>query len=309
MSSKHPNVEPLHKPSDQLALIKQATQDWQHNDNPLVRLCRRLSTSLSLEHLIAVVAEELSALVPYDQFTYRHRIGRQDFVYASGLGGRHRCEYNLNLQGESLGTLVLNRRARFADEELSAIEHLLGVAICPIRNACQYARVEQAALTDALTSVPNKRALDEALWKACCISDRHHEHYSLILCDLDRFKNINDSYGHVIGDHILKAAAREIEQAVRHSDSLFRFGGEEFAILLPHSEEEDAQVVAERIRTRVADIQVRCGDRQVKVTCSLGLATRQSGEHPEQWLARADEALYRAKNQGRNQTRTSDRIR
>lgn len=309
MSSKHPNVRTLKAQGSQLALIRQATQEWQDNANPYVRLARRLATTLALEELIALFAEELKELVPFDQLTYRHRIGRQDFMFATGLGGQHRCEYKLNLQGELLGTLTLTRRNRFHEDELGGIEQMLGVAICPIRNACQYASVEQAALTDALTAVPNKRALDEALSKACYISDRHRESYSLLLCDLDYFKRINDNYGHVIGDHILKAAAREIELAIRHSDSLFRFGGEEFAVLLPYSEESDARVVAERIRKRLADIQVHCGEQLVKVTGSLGVATRQDGEQPEQWLARADEALYRAKDQGRNQTRISDRIK
>ncbi|MDC0663339.1 GGDEF domain-containing protein [Marinobacter sp. SS21] len=302
MSNEHHNIRSINKQGCQLSQIKQAAQEWHDSGNPYVRVTRRLTTTLSLEEVIALFADELMAWVPHDQLTYRHRIGRQDFIYSTGLGGQHRCEYKLGIEGEPLGTLTLTRRSRFHDEELTAIEQMLAVAVCPIRNACLYTRVQQAALTDALTSVPNKRALDEALAKACCISERHSEHYSLILCDLDHFKHINDSFGHVIGDHILKAVAREIEQAVRHSDSLFRFGGEEFAVLLPYAEESDARVVAERIRQRIADLQVCCGERQVTVTCSLGIATWHTGDQPERWLARADEALYRAKRHGRNQT-------
>lgn len=309
MPSKHtPNVAHLGKQANQLALVRQAVTDWQQSDNPFLRLGRRLATTLSLETQIGILAEVLTDLVPFDQLTYRHQIGKQDFVYNTGLGGQHRCDYRLILEGVSYGSLTLTRRQRFADEELEAIEQSIGVAICQIRNACQFATVQQAALTDALTAIPNKRALDEALVRACCISDRHREDFTLLLCDLDHFKQVNDNHGHVIGDHLLKAAAAQIEQAIRSSDALYRFGGEEFAILLPHTLEQEARVVAERIRESIAGFSVDCGDTDVSVTCSLGVATRQRDESPEQWLARADEALYRAKDKGRNQTRVSDRI-
>lgn len=309
MPSKNtPNIARLGDSANQLAIIRQATADWQQNSNPFTVLSRRMATSLVLEELIAIFTEVLETLVRFDQLTYRHRIGKQDLVFRSGLGGQHRCEYRLSLQGEHYGELTLARRHRFDEVELTAIEQMLAIAICPIRNACQYAVIEQATLTDSLTSAPNKRALDLALSQACSVAERHRENYSLIICDLDHFKQVNDTYGHVIGDHLLKAAAREIELAVRSSDQSYRFGGEEFAVLLPHTEEKDAQVVAERIRRRIAKLTVDCGDDDVTVTVSAGVATRQRNESPEQWLARADEALYRAKSCGRNCTSIASRI-
>ncbi|MCG8519787.1 MAG: GGDEF domain-containing protein [Pseudomonadales bacterium] len=309
MSSKHtPSIARISKATDQLANLRQATTEWQQSDNPLLRLSRRLGTTLILDQQVAMFADSLKELVEYDQLTYRHRIGRQEMVFSIGLGGQHHCEYRLNLEGENYGLITINRRRRFAEEELAAIEQLLSVAICPIRNACQFAAMQQTALTDALTRVPNKRALDESLLKACSSGDRHGEEYSLILCDLDHFKRVNDTHGHIIGDHLLQEAAAQIEQAIRSSDGLFRFGGEEFAILLPHTTENDARLVAERIRARVSSFSLNCGEQDVAITCSLGVATRQKGEDTEQWQARADEALYRAKSRGRNQTRVSDRI-
>lgn len=309
MPSKHtPNVAQISGNANHLALVRQATAEWQQNTNPFAQLSRRLATTLLLEEQISLLAEVLATLVPFDQLTYRHQIGKQELVFRTGLGGQHRCEYRLNLQGENYGSLELTRRQRFAEDELVAIEQMLAVAICPIRNACQYATVQQAALTDSLTAVPNKRSLDQSLTQACSIAERHHEDYTLILCDLDHFKQVNDSFGHIIGDHLLKATAKEIEMAIRQSDGLYRFGGEEFAILLPHTAEQDAKVVAERIRQNIAGIRVNCGEKDVTVTVSAGVATRQWGESPEQWLARADEALYRAKGSGRNRIRIADRI-
>lgn len=286
-----------------LAALRQAHQEWNESPDILTRLTRRLSTTLSLDNQMAILAEEIGGVVPFDALQYRHQISGTDFVYASGVGGPHRCDYRLNLEGEFYGTLSLRRRQKFAEQELEAIELILGAAICPIRNACRFITIEQAALTDSLTGVPNKRAMDEAMQRARQLSDRHGDKYSLILCDLDHFKVVNDSHGHVVGDYLLKLAARELEKAVRSSDSVYRFGGEEFAILLPHTAEQEACEVADRIRENIDAIVVNCGDIDVSVTASCGVATHLTGEVADQWLARADEALYQAKDHGRNCTR------
>ncbi|MGM0570654.1 GGDEF domain-containing protein [Marinobacter sp.] len=287
---------------DRIIALRQAREAWTQADDPVARLYRRVSMTLSLEHLLGIFAEELGQVLPFGQLVYRHRLGHQDFVYTSGMGGAHRCDYQLNLEGTNYGALSLTRRTRFSQDELEAIEFLLGILICPLRNACQYALVEQAALTDSLTEIPNKRALDMALTRDCSIGDRHGDAFTLILCDLDYFKDVNDTFGHVVGDHILKATAKALREATRDGDSIFRFGGEEFAALLPHADSRDGQQVADRIRAAIHDICIPCGDRQVRVTASAGVATRRKAETPDQWLARADDALYRAKDAGRNRT-------
>ncbi len=291
-----------------LAALRRACVQWRQNDDVFARLQGRLATTLSLETLIAIFADEVSSLVPFDQLIYRHQIGQQEFVYASGLGGPHRCDYKLSLEGINYGGLTLSRRLRFAEEELEILEHLLGVAICPIRNACRYASVQQAALTDSLTGIPNKRALDEALARECSRGERHGDTCSLILCDLDHFKQVNDNYGHVVGDHILKAVAQELRKATRNCDELYRFGGEEFAVLLPHTDQDQAYQVAERIRKFINTIRVNCGESDVQTSASLGIAMRLKDENPDHWVARADHILYCAKRAGRNCTRLADAV-
>lgn len=305
------NIPTINKSGPQpqkLAALRQAHREWSESPDVLTRLTRRLSTTLNLETQLAILAEEIGSVVPFDCMNYRHQIAARDFVYATGMGGPHRCDYRLNLEGHFYGTLSLSRRQRFTEQELEAIELMLAVAICPVRNACQFIAIEQAALTDSLTGVPNKRALDEVLARACNLGNRHGESYSLILCDLDHFKIVNDRHGHVVGDHILKLAAIELEKAVRNSDSVYRFGGEEFAILLPHTDEACAKAVADRIRQFINTISVNCGDTDVSVTTSCGVAQRLPDETAEQWLTRADEALYRAKHHGRDCTRVSAAI-
>ena len=294
-----------HSPSQpqKLAALRQTHQDWTNTPDVLTRLTRRLSTTLSLEQQLAILADELVAIVPFTALNYRHQIGKQDFVYTTGMGGPHRCEYRLSLEGVSYGTLVLHRRQRFSEQELEGVEMILSAAICSLRNACRYASIEQASLTDSLTGIPNKRALDDALQRSSLLCERHGEPYSLVLCDLDHFKMVNDAHGHVVGDHLLQMAAAEIENSIRTSDTVYRFGGEEFAIMLPHTSEQDARDVAERVRNAIAAIRVDGGEKELTVTTSCGVATFLPNESPEAWLARADEALYDAKHQGRNCTR------
>lgn len=298
-----PTIPSAPRAAQKLATLAQAHRHWTESPDVLTRLTRRLSTTLGLEHQLGMLAEEVNTVVPFDCMTYRHRIATRDFVYATGMGGPHRCDYRLNLEGQFFGTLTFSRKQRFSDAELEGIELILGAAICPIRNACVYLAVEQAALTDSLTGIPNKRAMDDALARTISLGSRHGQENSLILCDLDRFKSINDQHGHIVGDHVLQLAAQALQKAIRTSDEVYRFGGEEFAILLPQTNEADAKAVADRIREFMRTIRVNCGESDIEVTTSCGVAMRLPDENADQWIARADEALYRAKAGGRNCTR------
>jgi diguanylate cyclase (GGDEF)-like protein len=287
-----------------LAALKQAWQEWNNSPDVLIRLARRLATTLSLEDQLGVLAEEMADIVPFEAMMYRHTIARQEFVFRTGMGGPHRAEYRLSLEDELYGYLELHRRTRFSEEELEAIEVFIGAAICPIRNACRFIALEQMALTDTLTGVPNRRALDEDLGRICHLADRHNESHSLILVDLDHFKAVNDTHGHLIGDQVLRMSADGLTRTLRNSDRVYRFGGEEFAVLLPHTDAPHAREAAERIRLALASLALdRLVGAPLCITASCGVATHLAGEGPEQWLARADEALYRAKQAGRNQTR------
>ena len=301
---KHVSPFPFTAPQPQkLAELRQSFEQWNCEPGILNRLLRRLSATLKLDAQLTILAEEMVQIVPFDAFQYRHQLARQEFVFTTGMGGPHRCEYRLNLEDENFGTLSLHRRTRFSNDELQAVEMLISAAIFPVRNACQFSAMKQASLTDSLTGIGNKRAMNEALQKAQLVADRHNETYSLILCDLDHFKTINDSCGHVTGDIVLKRVTEVLEFTVRSSDSVYRFGGEEFAVLLPHTDQCAAVDVAERIRSAIEAIKIDCGRHSVAVTTSCGVALHRAGENSGQWLARADEALYRAKDQGRNCTR------
>ena len=135
---------------------------------------------------------------------------------------------------------------------------------------------------------------------------------ALIMIDIDHFKKFNDNYGHQIGDQVLKLVGRTLTDCVRGQDVAARFGGEEFAIILPNTNLDGAYVVAENIRNNVAAKKITrrsTGDSLGQITLSLGIAMFRRGEEPEQFLRRADEGLYLAKGAGRNRTMSAEKLR
>ena len=153
------------------------------------------------------------------------------------------------------------------------------------------------AITDELTGLYNRHFIDIRIKEEMENSDRHNKPLSLIILDLDHFKLVNDKWGHPIGDEVLKHSAKLTKKALRKSDILARFGGEEFVVLMPNTGIHDALVVAENIRQQMENCPFSIAGR---VTASFGVAERRKNESFYNWYKRADEALYCAKKGGRN---------
>jgi diguanylate cyclase (GGDEF)-like protein/PAS domain S-box-containing protein len=172
-------------------------------------------------------------------------------------------------------------------------------------------QLEQQALTDALTGLPNRRAFDLEAERLMAYARRENWPVIVGMIDIDWFKRANDQFGHLAGDSLLRVVARTIQQLIRSGDLCGRIGGDEFGLLLPHATVQQAAVVAERIRSAIADQNVAAPDApQIRVTVSIGLAKLDTTEQIETALAHADAALYQAKLTGRNrvivaQTETS----
>jgi diguanylate cyclase (GGDEF)-like protein len=157
------------------------------------------------------------------------------------------------------------------------------------------------SMVDPLTSVWNRAGLDTILTRELEASAMRGSPLSLAMVDLDHFKAVNDKFGHGVGDTVLSEVARRLRVAARPVDSVARFGGEEFVVILPGCGADDARTVAERLRSRLADHPVVVGQSlQLDVTASIGIATAEPGEPPSVLLTRADVALYDAKRGGRD---------
>ena len=163
----------------------------------------------------------------------------------------------------------------------------------------------KSAITDELTGVYNRKFFEKRVVEEMEIADRANEHISLIIFDLDRFKLVNDNFGHQFGDEVLKRTTQIAGDLIRKTDFLNRVGGEEFAIILPNTNKTQAVFVAEKVRKALEDNQhFKVG----QVTGSFGVAERMKAESLRSWYKRADNALYQAKNTGRNRVVDSDKI-
>lgn len=161
-------------------------------------------------------------------------------------------------------------------------------------------KLEDIAHTDPLTGCWNRRALMSSGEPHLSLATRQDRALSVIICDIDKFKNINDTYGHGVGDEAIKEFARTCLGALRPYDLLGRYGGEEFVLVLPDTNEIDARAVAERIRTTLEAITVKVADVTFKMTASFGTATLANDTSLQGMIDRADLALYAAKQNGRN---------
>ncbi len=164
--------------------------------------------------------------------------------------------------------------------------------------------LDKLASTDTLTGLPNRRAMEIALEKEQQRLKRNKAHCTLLVIDIDHFKQINDEFGHDSGDIALQKVSELLQQRLRQSDEIFRYGGEEFVVMLPYTEEFHGLLLAEFFRELVANTRIIA---QRKVTISIGVTEMQPDEDWHRSISRADQHLYLAKQNGRNQCMSDDR--
>jgi diguanylate cyclase (GGDEF)-like protein len=205
-------------------------------------------------------------------------------------------------KGEAIGSLIIASREveAYNQRHIKLLEQLASQIAMPLENAQLYARAEAKARIDELTGLLNRRTLDEMIDDEISRHSRYGGVFSLAILDLDSFKTYNDTYGHPEGDILLRQVGQVIKGAIRTADRAFRYGGDEFAILLPQTSIDDALQVTERVRDRISS-DVNSGD--IRVTASIGLANwPDDGVSHTDIIAAADVTLYRAKRSGGNQS-------
>ncbi|HEV2903158.1 MAG TPA: diguanylate cyclase [Gaiellaceae bacterium] len=211
-----------------------------------------------------------------------------------------KLEFPLAAGRENFGTLVLYGEDFSSDQRESA-GWLVGHAVIALSNARQHRTVEQQALVDSLTGLANRRLSTAALEKELARAQRFDEPLTLVLADIDDFKRINDRWGHPTGDEVLKAFARRLQESVREIDLAGRWGGEEFALLLPGTDLEGGRQLAERIRQLIREQRLEAPDgTPIVVSASFGVASFPVVAGQSQLVAAADAALYEAKRSGKD---------
>jgi len=214
----------------------------------------------------------------------------------------------LSIKEQGIGSLVLAslKPNAYSHRQIRLLEQVALQIATPIENAQLYARAEQRSRIDELTGLFNRRHFEERLKEEIGRHSRYGNLFSIFLIDLDSFKTYNDVYGHPSGDVLLSQLGKIIKSSIRDADQAFRYGGDEFVVVLPHTAVEDARVVADRVRETIAGEMEKKG---IAVTCSIGLACYPSdGVMAGELVTVADTALYYAKRTGGNRVYLSSKI-
>jgi diguanylate cyclase (GGDEF)-like protein len=224
------------------------------------------------------------------------------------LGIRSIVYLPLTIKDDSIGSLIVASRHpnAFTTKKIRLLEQVALQIATPIENSQLYARAEQRARIDELTGLFNRRHFEERLKEEIARHSRYGDIFSIFLLDLDNFKTYNDVYGHPAGDILLNQTGKTIRSSVRSADQAFRYGGDEFVVILPHTTMDDAWVVAERVRQTIGEEMEK---REIDITCSIGLASYPSdGVISGELITVADTALYFAKRTGGNRVYLSSKI-
>jgi len=258
-----------------------------------------LQTTLEFNELIAIFSSKIAHKIPHSAFVYTNE--EFGLEVKSGVFTRHSCSYALKVEQQQLGKLKLMRNHRFSDSDLQLLETLLCCLIYPLKNATLFHQALKMAHTDPLTQTNNRASFNDSIKREISLAIRNATNLSLIFFDIDHFKAINDTYGHDCGDTTLAFCAKWIKESLRNSDIIFRYGGEEFVILLSDTDANGAELLADRIRASIENHTIAYGMETIKITASLGVSTLRNNDTIESFILRADKAMYTAKNKGRNQ--------
>jgi diguanylate cyclase (GGDEF)-like protein len=212
--------------------------------------------------------------------------------------------------GEKLGSLVLDSAQRHAFEtsDIQPLEAVADICAAAIQNARHFEKTQQLAYLDGLTGIFNRRFFELRIAEELERAHRYNSVMSVIMMDIDHFKKLNDEFGHLLGDEVLRQASHVFSQHLRKGDVVCRYGGEEFALLLPQTTGENALEVAEKLRRAIEAWHFPGVPR--KVTISAGVADSfASGKIRDEIVSAADAALYQAKQAGRNCVITAERTK
>ena len=281
------------KSSDQTAKIDLKQRGYE--------IMAELQTSLNIEDIIRVFYDHIASTFLISGLSYY-----QDETTAPlklGVNANQKSNYNLSIEDLKLGTITFMRRKRFSNDTLESLENLLCSLVYPLRNAIMYQRALLLSQQDFLTGTLNRSAMKTSLAREVDLAYRQDHKLSIIMLDIDLFKRVNDTHGHAAGDDVLKSFTQTVKEITRSSDNFFRYGGEEFVILLSNTDAVGAQLLAERIRINVEATAIRHNKKTISITVSIGLTELKQVDNSQSLLERADKALYKAKNNGRNQVR------
>ena len=210
-----------------------------------------------------------------------------------------RDQYNRSML-LNIGANSVLQKPIASNELLAKVRNVLCEKVAFDEMAGESEKLRQDVLQDTLTGIANRRAFEFELNRKMLEWERQRKSFALFILDIDHFKRINDTFGHQVGDEVIKLLAKTVKKSMRDVDLPCRIGGEEFSVILPLTNREEASRAAERLRTSVEEMAFNHNDREIAVTVSIGIATTLNGDDSDLIYHRADSALYAAKQRGRN---------
>ncbi len=267
-----------------------------HSEKPRIRELLSTSSQELFIELLATSVQQRIRTKGELEFAGKGRNGTFICLFIPLPGG------HVLLIGEPIASLV---QLDAVMAELQKTKRILTIKETELQAVI--AQADEVSHTDALTFLPNRRQIVKDLQNEVLFSDHYGTPLSVSMLDIDLFKRINDTYGHTVGDEVLRTLAGELRNHIRYPDTIGRYGGEEFLIVLPHSTLKAAGEQAERLCKYVRSLLIKSSDQEIAITVSIGIA--QYRIHKEDWealLNRADAALYQAKNSGRDRWAVSE---
>ncbi|MEI6893358.1 MAG: GGDEF domain-containing protein [Colwellia sp.] len=253
----------------------------------------QLQTTIDLDNLLSLFSIEAARYIDFSGLYFKNQHLNKS-LHGSRKTKNERC-FVLKIGNCFIGTLTYGINSPISLANLKILEQLHQCLIYPIKNAIAYYQVIQLAMQDSLTGLGNRRYFDEQLKRAMHNANRQHSLVGLVLGDLDKFKIINDTYGHATGDLVLKEFANVLRQSTRNSDSLFRFGGDEFAIIVENANDTALTIIDNRINIAISNNALLS---KHQLACSIGSTFMSRADNQVSFFERADEILYKSKIQG-----------
>ena len=264
----------------------------------VLQLSDMLARHLQLRDILDIFSSELRGQLEHSGYRYVNAEITQPI--RSGKLEQHSMHYRLSIEDQELGKLSVYRKKPFNANEVCLFEELLCALVYPLKNSLMYLSALQSAYRDPLTGINNRAAMDKLLPREVRLAKRHDQRLALMIMDLDGFKGINDNLGHDAGDKLLRAVAVTVESCLRETDMLFRYGGDEFVAALPYTDAQGALDVAERVLHAIKELVSAKEYREYALGMSIGLSMLHAGDDFKRFFKRVDQALYRAKKDGKH---------